>query len=228
MPPPLESSSEDESGGESIPFKDPTQGTQEPDRSADDNESESGSEGEGDDVYVVEKIVNHEFGKGGKLLFQVKWKGYDNPEDLTLEPEENLSGAPDALQEYFTIIGGRPEKPTRKRKSMGGGTTPKVATKKAKKSLASMNGTPDIVEGADWVPKSNNWDKEVRSVETIIRDGDNLYVLLHWNNEKKAKVSLKQCYEKCPQKMLKFYENHLYANLDEERSLIRHANVGVL
>lgn len=26
----------------------------------------------------------------GALLLQVKWKGYDDPSDQTLEPEENL------------------------------------------------------------------------------------------------------------------------------------------
>lgn len=26
----------------------------------------------------------------GDLLLQVKWQGYDDPADLTLEPEENL------------------------------------------------------------------------------------------------------------------------------------------
>lgn len=26
----------------------------------------------------------------GKLMLQVKWKGYDDPADQTLEPEENL------------------------------------------------------------------------------------------------------------------------------------------
>lgn len=26
----------------------------------------------------------------GKLYLQVKWKGYDDPKDLTMEPEDNL------------------------------------------------------------------------------------------------------------------------------------------
>lgn len=26
----------------------------------------------------------------GKLQFEVKWKGYDDPSDMTVEPEENL------------------------------------------------------------------------------------------------------------------------------------------
>ncbi|WEW58219.1 hypothetical protein PRK78_003687 [Emydomyces testavorans] len=196
MPPPLDFS-EEESGGESIPFNDPKQEAENADETANQEESESESE----DVYVVEKIMGHEWGKNGKLLFQVKWKGYENPEDMTLEPEENLDGAPEAILEYFAKIGGRPEKPTKKRKSAGAVSTPdRVPAKKSKKALRSVNGTPDTAEVADWLPKSNDWDPEVRFVETIIRDGNNLYALLHWNNDKKTRVSLQQCYEKCPQR----------------------------
>jgi chromobox protein 1 len=39
--------------------------------------------------YVVEKILGHRFNKG-VLEFDVKWQGYDNPEDRTWEPEENM------------------------------------------------------------------------------------------------------------------------------------------
>jgi chromobox protein 1 len=42
------------------------------------------------DRYTVEKIMGHEFTKDGKLMLQVKWHGYDDPADQTLEPEENL------------------------------------------------------------------------------------------------------------------------------------------
>lgn len=57
--------------------------------------------------YDVEKIMGHEFmkdvrcrlipwqcdrltGNQGALYFIVKWKGWDKPEDQTMEPEENL------------------------------------------------------------------------------------------------------------------------------------------
>lgn len=163
---------------------------------------------------------------------QVKWKGYEDPADQTLEPEENLlssphfafipcclqwpisnrvhstrDGAQDAVSEYFELLGGRPEKSTKKRKSLGtaASSTPnQTPAKKARKSLGSTNGTPDTEAGGpDWLPKSKNWDKEVHKVETIIRESnDNLYALLHWKNDKKSKVSIQQCYDKCPQKVM--------------------------
>ncbi|KAJ0355084.1 hypothetical protein COL922a_014707, partial [Colletotrichum nupharicola] len=52
----------------------------------------------------------------------------------------------------------------------------------------------------DWVPKSKSWENEVKAVDTIVRERDGLVAFLHWNNDKKSKVSIEMCYEKCPRK----------------------------
>ncbi|ODH29205.1 hypothetical protein ACO22_03793 [Paracoccidioides brasiliensis] len=256
MPPALEYS-EDESGGESIPFND----GEEEERTAkkrdatpvkDAEEEENGESGGGDggyeeevvvveeeeeggeggdedeeededededveeDVYVVEKIMGHEFAKDGALLLLVKWKGYENPEDQTLEPEKNLlEDTPEIVEEYYSKIGGRPEKPSKKRKSLGESSalSRDTASSKRSKKPRSVDGTPEMENNAaNWMPKTKNWDTQVKSIDTIMRDPPtgNLFVYLNWNNDKKAKVSIQQCYEKCPQKMLQFYEQHLY------------------
>ncbi|EEQ92657.2 hypothetical protein RJZ56_003977 [Blastomyces dermatitidis] len=214
MPPALQSS-EDESGGESIPFNEPEDKLPSTKKTAEDEDQDETGE-EDDNVYVVEKIMGHEFAKDGTLLLQVKWKGYENPEDQTLEPEENLvGGAEDVMKEYFSLIGGRPEKSSKKRKSITTSTPTRgtAASKRSKTSRASeSNETPETENNvADWVPKTKNWDSQVKSIDTIMRDPPtgNLFVYLNWNNDKKAKVSIQQCYEKCPQKMLQFYEQHL-------------------
>ncbi|OJD25919.1 hypothetical protein ACJ73_02707 [Blastomyces percursus] len=205
MPPALQSS-EDESGGESIPFNEPEDKLTSTKKTVEDEDQDES--GEEDDVYVVEKIIGHEFAKDGTLLLQVKWKGYENPEDQTLEPEKNLlDGAEDVMKEYFSFIGGRPEKPSKKRKSITTSTPTRgtAASKRSKTSRASeSNETPETENNvADWVPKTKNWDSQVKSIDTIMRDPPtgNLFVYLNWNNDKKAKVSIQQCYEKCPQKV---------------------------
>lgn len=117
-------------------------------------------------------------------------------------------GAKDLVEEYYRAQGGRPEKPQRgKRKSMTGPkqTTEKSEPKRRRKSRAeAATETPDEDDDLpNWVPRSKNWENEVQSVDTILRDAETstLIAYLHWKNGKKSKVSLETCYEKCPRKV---------------------------
>ena len=135
-------------------------------------------------------------------------------------------GAKEVLAEYYKQIGGRPKKaaakpgpksgPARKRKSMGDAKSAAPAaapaeTKKRRKSAPKASTeTPTLTEDntdgegeSNWVPKGNNWDKDVDTVDTIIRDPGNngLYALLLFNNGKKSRVSIETCYDKCPKKV---------------------------
>ncbi|KAK2829861.1 hypothetical protein FQN49_007185 [Arthroderma sp. PD_2] len=214
MPPLLESSDE-ESAGEAIPFH--SKADIESESNANEEEEEEEEEGDAQEgVYVVERIEGHIFNTKGRPLYQVKWKGYDKPSDMTDEPEENLiDGAQEALDEYFNRIGGRPEKPTKKRKSLGGkaaSTPDKPLAKKGKMSKSVDRETSvEDENSADWMPTTKNWDGEVECVSTITRDtdSDGLVAYLEWKNGKKSRVSVQRCYERCPQKMLQFYEQHL-------------------
>ncbi|EZF35714.1 Heterochromatin protein HP1 [Trichophyton interdigitale] len=225
MPPHIESSDE-ESVGEAIPFHNKEDEETKPikDEEKDDQNGEEDEDDEDDeadeadeDVYVVERVVGHSFDKKGKLQFEVKWKGYDDPSDMTVEPEENLlDGAQDALEEYFKKIGGRPEKPTKKRKSLAdkASSTPDKPTKRGRKPSSIKVGTPDqeaSTEDSHWAPPTGDWENELRYISTVLRDpdGDGLVVYLEWKNGRKSRAPIQTCYERCPQMMLKFYEQHL-------------------
>ncbi|OJK02416.1 hypothetical protein ASPACDRAFT_41243 [Aspergillus aculeatus ATCC 16872] len=222
MPPPVTDVSDDESTGESIPYEEaPAPKKQAKKQAVDDNEDDEDEDEdeEEEDVYHVEKIVSHEWGKKGELLLQVKWKGYDDPADMTLEPEGNLDGAQEAVNEYFSKLGGRPEKPqTKKRKSLGrppkSASPEKTQPNKRRKSRANESPESQAAEDSDsgsWVPKSKSWEKEVDNVDTIFREpgSGNLLAILNWKNGRKSKVLIETCYERCPRKMLDFYESHL-------------------
>lgn len=124
-------------------------------------------------------------------------------------------GANDVLEEYYKQIGGRPQKPApkpgpgRKRKSTGDSKSvtpaPSAAEPKRRRKSAKAEEThvDTDLEMDDWVPKSNNWEKELQSVDTIIRDPENngLYAFILWKNGKRSRVAIESCYEKCPRKV---------------------------
>jgi chromobox protein 1 len=74
-------------------------------------------------------------------------------------------------------------------------SAPKETTKQETPSSSESN-------GAQWLPKGKNWDKDVKEVDTIVREGDaGLMAWLEFNNGHKAKLSVQACYEKCPLKV---------------------------
>ncbi|EOA88284.1 hypothetical protein ACJQWK_01952 [Exserohilum turcicum] len=180
---------------------------------ADEDEDEDGSD-VGEDEYVVEAIYGHRFQKG-VLQFDVKWDGYDDPKDRTWETEDNMEGAIDVMNEYFAKIGGRPEPKGQKRKgrpSISGtksaSGTPTASSKRPKSEKAHR------VEKA-WSPPPGSWEHDVSYVDTVeeMRDPKTgelgKFVYLVWLNQQKTQHPLKHVYQKCPQKMLQYYESHL-------------------
>lgn len=130
----------------------------------------------------------------------------------------NSDGAQEVLQEYFKKIGGRPEKPTKKRKSLAEkvSSTPDKPAKKGRKVNSVNVGTPDREASPedlpDWVPTTDDWDNELQYISTISRDpdGDGLVVYLEWKNGRKSRASLQTCYERCPQKVRKYNSKRAY------------------
>ncbi|RPA84120.1 hypothetical protein BJ508DRAFT_412849 [Ascobolus immersus RN42] len=216
--PPMQSDSEDE-----VPKRGRKQVQEEdtPAGSADENEEEEEEEEAAEDEYIVEKIKAHKFEKG-KLMLLVKWKGYDDPADETWEPEANCSGAQEVVSEYFESIGGRPkagQAAGSKRKNASG--TPAGAEQKKKRGRSGAVEEPSVSPARTkkeketkkeeaWKPSSLvDWEKEVESIDTIEKNSTGLVCYIHWKNGHKSQHPITTAYQKCPQKMLKFYEQHL-------------------
>ncbi|KAG9761482.1 hypothetical protein KCU73_g2361, partial [Aureobasidium melanogenum] len=191
----------------------------------DDDEEEE--EEDNADEYVVEKILNHAFDNGKDCLYEVKWLGYEAEEDRTWEPEDNLSGAMDVLRAYWDKIGGKPQakpktpaKKGTKRKSMAQ-DTPEVAaasttkkrgrksTKTADADVAEDNKTSSLPEGS--------WEEHVQLIDAVEKpdEGEHkgvLMIYLLWENGSRTQHTAQQCRQKCPQKLLDYYESKLYGN----------------
>jgi len=60
-----------------------------------------------DDEFEVEKVLDKRVSKKGGVEYLVKWKGFDNQEDDTWEPAENLDGAEVEIRKFEMAQEGR-------------------------------------------------------------------------------------------------------------------------
>ncbi|KAA8565992.1 hypothetical protein MFRU_022g00370 [Monilinia fructicola] len=200
------------------------------------DEEDNGEQGE--DEFVVEKILKHAIDEEGILRFQVKWEGYDKKSDLTWEPEENLVTAQDILNAYLESVGGKErlmdlynekkaeaaeaaeKKQGKKRgRPSAGAGTPQTNGKKSRKNGHPSSSTPPAsLEPYQFKPPSGSWEDDVVTIEAMEGPNAEVIVYLTWKGGYKSQHSLHQVYKRCPQKMLSFYERHLVFKKTEEDS----------
>ncbi|KAL2019205.1 hypothetical protein VTK56DRAFT_10005 [Thermocarpiscus australiensis] len=187
-----------------------------------DNEEEAGEEDEelDEEVYVVEKIMSHMIDKNGKPLFEVKWEGYEKKSDRTWEPEENLiENASEALNEYLDSIGGREKLYAdtanalkSKKRGRQSSSTPQASGKRSKKNgdHPADSEPPLSARAATWKPPPGSWEEHVAQLDACEdEDTGKLMVYLTWKNGHKTQHETSVIYQRCPQKMLQFYERHV-------------------
>jgi chromobox protein 1 len=136
-------------------------------------------------------------------------------------------GASEVLEKYFEQIGGRPQPPgklgKRKSQSQLKGDSGSPAAKKSKRTNGNDEESMDdsIQKTGTWTPKKENWETEIRAIDTVERDRltGKLWAFILFNNNKRSKVGMELVYKHCPLAMLKFYERHLSVLPIPQRSL---------
>jgi chromobox protein 1 len=152
-------------------------------------------EGEEEEEYVVEKIVDKRVSKSGKTEYFLKWKGYGD-EDNTWEPKENVS-CKDMIADFEKKLKEKKTTPAAKRKSDSPKNN-KSEEKKAKKEDSSSR-----VRGFDR-------GLEVERILGATDSSGDLMFLLKWKGSDEADlVPAKEANLKCPQSVIKFYEERL-------------------
>ncbi|KAL3069318.1 hypothetical protein niasHS_018043 [Heterodera schachtii] len=112
-----------------------------------DHSSDDSSGAEGGDTYQVERVLKKRIIKGGKVEYYIKWKGYENIEDNTWEPEENCD-CPDLIRDF--------EEKEKQREA---------SKKKARSSTGSAAGGP-----AKKRKTSMSVEKEASKDRSVVRD----------------------------------------------------------
>ncbi|KAL7293377.1 hypothetical protein TKK_0013143 [Trichogramma kaykai] len=159
-------------------------------------------EAETEEEYSVEKVLDRRLTKAGKVEYFLKWKGYSN-DDNTWEPEENLD-CPDLIAQFEEA---RKKKEAEKSKQ-------KADEEKEKKKRKSTS-TPTPVPAKKKVieeKKAEGFDRGL-DPERIIGATDSsgeLMFLMKWKGTDDADlVPARIANEKCPQIVIRFYEERL-------------------
>ncbi|XP_073984603.1 chromobox protein homolog 1-like isoform X1 [Rhodnius prolixus] len=185
--------------------------------------------GEEEEEFSVEKVLDRRFTKNGGVEYLLKWKGYSD-EDNTWEPEENLD-CPDLIQAYEEER--RKKDESQKQKKEGNGEVVKKdenvvvpsSTNKKRKAGATVvsddkkeknanNSKTRKTETSDLEPptKIRGWCRGLEP-EKIIGATDasgELMFLMKWKGTEEADlVEAKDANIKCPQVVIKFYEERL-------------------
>ncbi|KAI5919648.1 heterochromatin protein one [Camillea tinctor] len=209
---------------------------------ADEDEDEEDLE---EDEFIVEKILAHAVEADGTVKYKVKWEGYEKKADQTWEDEDNLrrdvwaenrENAAEVLGEYLASVGGRDKiieasktalkTKKRGRPATGGGgggsatgstaDTPTNGTKRRRNGSHPASASPPANTRA-WKPPVGSWEDEVDSIEACHDEKTGkLLVYLTWKNGKKTQHETKVIYQRCPQKMLQYYERHVKIVMSSE------------
>ncbi|RIA86121.1 chromo shadow domain-containing protein [Glomus cerebriforme] len=172
----------------------------------------SDKDDEESEVYEVETVLDHNKRKN-KTYYLIKWKGYSE-EESTWEAEDNVF-AEELVKEYWANhnTDEAKQKETRKgRKRSAAPPTPtKKESKKARTSITPKKAKTARVKIDEEFDHDEDWESLVSGVETVTRDDKTgeLLVYLKWKNGDTSRHPAKEANIKCPQKMLKFYEQRL-------------------
>jgi len=163
--------------------------------SAEDNDDADDEDEDGDvdeEVYAVEKVLNHRVAKKSSVYypsllvilvlifkgskgfqFLIKWLGYDKESDNTWEDEENCDGSQQLIDAYWERIGGKPEilqtTPASKRRIST--HAPETASKRHRRQTTKEEPSPSYrsADPSSWTPPTDleSWDDSVADIDDV-------------------------------------------------------------
>jgi len=146
-----------------------------------------GDDNVAEEEFSVEKVLDKRIGKSGKVEYLLKWRGFGD-DDNTWEPKENLD-CPELIEAFDSARNKNPKKPEKRK--IGGGE-PKAKRKEGERP-----------RGFD-----RNLDPE-RIIGATDSSGE-LMFLIKWKGSDEADlVPAREANVKCPQTVIKFYEERL-------------------
>jgi len=157
-----------------------------------------------EEEYIVEKILDKRKGKNGRIEYLLKWKGYGD-EDNTWEPKDNLECG-ELIEEFE-----KNHAAAAKNKKKPGPAGP-ASSKGGKKKADSDDEAPQSAKKEKRDEQRNGFDRGL-TPQSIIGATDSsgeLMFLMRWKDTEEADlVPARIANLKCPQVVIKFYEERL-------------------
>jgi len=157
---------------------------------------------EEEEEYVVEKILDKRT-RSGRVEYYLKWKGY-NEEDNTWEPVENLD-CPDLIAEF------EEQRKKKKQENKSKETSNEISKEKKKKSsIGESEKTKKKSKEEESKPRGFDRGLEPEKIIGATDASGELMFLIKWKDSEEADlVPAKLANVKCPQVVIKFYEERL-------------------
>ena len=154
-----------------------------------------------DEEYEVERILDKRTTKGGFTEYLVKWRNYDDPEENTWEPLDNLGDAEKAIKAW--------EK-DQEIKTMTPSTTTKNSKRKSAPGTVTQPSKQQKIDTKDKLKEGFTRGLPAEKIIGIRKDTDKLFFLIKWKGvEDRDFVDAKEAKMKIPQTVIEFYEEKL-------------------
>eukprot|EP00091_Calanus_sinicus_P005408 TRINITY_DN1584_c0_g1_i5.p2 TRINITY_DN1584_c0_g1~~TRINITY_DN1584_c0_g1_i5.p2 ORF type:complete len:169 (-),score=57.10 TRINITY_DN1584_c0_g1_i5:69-575(-) len=152
-----------------------------------------------DEEYEVEKILDKRAEKGGYTEYLVKWKNYEDPEENTWEPVDNLGDAEKAIKAFEKDLEAK-------------NLTMNAKNHKRKSGPNSAIQNPSKIQKVETKEKAKGFARGLvaEKIIGIRKEPEKMFFLIKWKGTEETDfVNAKEAKLKIPQIVIEFYEEKL-------------------
>ncbi|KAJ7633359.1 hypothetical protein DFH06DRAFT_691200 [Mycena polygramma] len=187
-------------------------------------ERQSGADDSDHEVHEIEAILDarKDLFPNNKLGYFVKWKGYGPEDNSWVIEDEATTTAADMIKAFWDVKNSadspkniaQPQKRGRKPASAKNEEKPQNPDHSVA-SESSGAGAETWLEDDDFGNMAEHmhvptWDQLIKSIDTVERVDETLYVHFTLNGGERIREESKLCADKCPKMLINFYESHLH------------------
>merc|ERR1712025_172785 len=152
-----------------------------------------------DEEYEVEKILDKRAEKGGYTEYLVKWKNYEDPEENTWEPVDNLGDAEKAIKAFEKDLEAK-------------NLAANAKNNKRKSGPNSAVQNPSKLQKVEMKEKAKGFARglQAEKIIGIRKEPEKMFFLIKWKGSEETDfVNAKEAKLKTPQIVIEFYEEKL-------------------